>query len=354
MSIKEFYGDIKKNAKANTELNQLYKKPIPETKKYMPIAQVFEKDVYYQADVLYMPKDGDYKFILVCTDMYDNTIDAEQMKEVNVENVLKAFKKMFKRKYLNYPEFITFDKGNEFHGEQIINYFKKNKTNVKYALTGRHRQVANVERANQKISEILFKRMTSQELLTGEPSTEWVDDLKGLIEVLNENKKTPLKKEISDIPIVDAYSGKLFKIGQKVRLLLDYPINNTNHARLNGIFRTTDTRWTNKIYKITEILLKPGNPPMYLTDIDDNVARTKNQLSKVRNNEEEPKAQYIRGNPEHYIISKILNKKVENRKTYYLTKFKGYTDAQATWEQASIFNRTKDLQKMRKKYNDEH
>jgi hypothetical protein len=63
MSIKEFYGDIKKNAKANTELNQLYKKPIPESKKYMPIAQVFEKDVYYQADVLYMPKDGDYKFI---------------------------------------------------------------------------------------------------------------------------------------------------------------------------------------------------------------------------------------------------------------------------------------------------
>ena len=35
--------------------------------------------------------------------------------------------------------------------------------------------------------------MTSQELLTGEVSKEWVDDLKGLITVLNEHKKKELK-----------------------------------------------------------------------------------------------------------------------------------------------------------------
>jgi len=354
MSIREFYNDIKKNATANTELNQLYKKPKPETKIYMPTSQVFEKDIYYQADVLYMPEDKGFKYILVCIDMYDGTIDAEPIKEVNYEHVLKGFKKIFRRNYLNFPVFITFDRGSEFNKTEVVEYFKRNDTNVKYALTGRHRQLANVERANQKIGEILFKRMASQELLTGEKSTEWVDDLKPLIQVLNDNKKKPLKQEIDEEPIVNKFSGKLLKIGQKVRLLLDYPINNTNNARLNGNFRSTDIRWTPKIYKITEIILKPGYPPMYLTNSNDNVARTKNQLSKVRSNEEEPKAQYIRGNPEHYIVSKILNKKVENRKTYYLTKFKGYTDAQATWEEASIFNRTKDLQKMRRKYNDEH
>ena len=57
MSIREFYADIKKNSKGNTELNQLYKKPVAEVGKYMPKAQVFHKDVYYQADVLYMPED---------------------------------------------------------------------------------------------------------------------------------------------------------------------------------------------------------------------------------------------------------------------------------------------------------
>jgi hypothetical protein len=71
MSIRDFYNDIKQNAKANTELNQLYKKPIPETGKYMPVSQVFNPDTYYQADVLYMPEDKGFKYILVCVDMYD-------------------------------------------------------------------------------------------------------------------------------------------------------------------------------------------------------------------------------------------------------------------------------------------
>jgi hypothetical protein len=98
MSIREFYTDIKKNAKGNNELNQLYKKPVPETGQYMPKSQVFHKNIYYQADVLYMPDDKGYKFILVCVDMYDSTVDAEQMKEVNYIDVLQAFKKIFARK----------------------------------------------------------------------------------------------------------------------------------------------------------------------------------------------------------------------------------------------------------------
>ena len=30
----------------------------------MPISQVFEKNIYYQADLLYMPEDKKYKYIL--------------------------------------------------------------------------------------------------------------------------------------------------------------------------------------------------------------------------------------------------------------------------------------------------
>ncbi len=118
-----------------------------------------------------------------------------------------------------------------------------------------------------------------------------------------------------------------------------------------GDFRSGDIKWTTQVYKITEVLLKPGYPPMYLTD---NVARTKNQLQKVSKKDEEPDARFIRGNPDTYIISKILDKKVENRKTYYLVKWKGFKDNEATWEESSVFNRTKDLQAMRKKYNDDN
>lgn len=353
MSIEDFYNTIKTNSK-NTELNKLYKKPVSEVKKYMPSSQIFEKNIYYQADVLYMPEDEGFSYILVCVDMYDSSVDAEPIKKVDVDNVLIAFKQIFKRKYLKYPVFITFDKGTEFNSNKIIEYFKKHKTNIKYGLTGRSRMLANVERMNQTIGTILFKRMTSQELLTGEVSKEWVDDLKPLIKVLNltENKKIPLKQEIDNMPIVDKWSGDLLRIGQNVRLLLDYPINNTNKSRIYGKFRSTDVRWTQKIYKITEVLLKPGYPPMYLTDINDNVARTKNQLNKVSRNEKEPDNKFIRGNPEHHIIKKILNKKIENGKTFYLTQYKGYNENNAIWEHTSIYNRTNDLKELRKAYND--
>jgi hypothetical protein len=350
MSIRDFYDDVKKNSKANTELNQLYKKPIPETNKQMPTNQVFVKDIYYQADVMYMPEDKGFKYMLVCVDMYDGTVDAEPMKEVNSSNVIKAFKEIFKRPYLNYPIFITFDNGNEFDGDDMINYFKLHKTNIKRALTGRSRMLANVERANQKIATVLFKRMTSQELITGEPSKEWVDDLKTLIGVLNEHKKKPLKRETNPEPVVDKFTGKLLKKGQKVRLLLDYPINTTNNARLSGKFRSSDIRWSTKIYRITEVLLKPGEPPGYLTSANDNIYRTKNQLSIVKENEQEPDAKYIRGQPEHYIVTGILDKKVENRKTYFLTKWKGFP--QPTWTSTTTFNRTKTLRDIRKRFND--
>ncbi len=199
-----------------------------------------------------------------------------------------------------------------------------------------------------------MKRMASQELITGQVSKEWVDDIKPLIKLLNERKKTPLKQEISPDPIANEYTGKLLKIGTKVRLLLEKPIDTVRGKRLIGDFRSGDIKWTTKVYKITEVLLKPGYPPMYLTDADDNVARTKNQLQKVSKKDEEPDARFIRGNPDTYIISKILDKKVENRKTYYLVKWKGFKDNEATWEESSVFNRTKDLQAMRKKYNDDN
>ena len=121
---------------------------------------------------------------------------------------------------------------------------------------------------------------------------------------------------------------------------------------MNGKFRSTDTRWTNKIYKITEVLLKPGFPPMYLTDANDNVARTKNQLLVVKDNVEQPNNKYIRGNPETYIVEKILGKKLENRKTYYLIKWKSYKESESTWEPSEILNRTKALQTLRRKFNE--
>ncbi len=354
-NIAEFYDYLKSNKR--TQLKSLYKKPVPENRTQMPITQVFEPNIYHQADILYLPEDKGFKFLLVVVDCFDNSVDAEPVKDIlsKDNDVLKAFAKIYSRKYLDLPLIITLDKGSEFTQEPVRKFFEENKVNIKYSLTGRSRQLAKVERMNQRIGTILLKRQTSQELITGQTSKEWVDDIKPLIKLLNERKPKPYLHEISPDPIVDEYSGNLLKIGQKVRLLLDYPEDNVKQNRLYGTFRSGDRRWSMKIYKITEVLLKPGSPPLYLTDANDNVARTKNQLQKVSGKEAEPDPKFNRGNTDTYIISKILDKKVENRKTYYLIKWVGYNNPQDnTWEESKIFDRTKELREMRKKYNEEH
>jgi len=348
MSIQEFIQTLSKN-KNSSELNTLFKKPIPEKKGQMPITQVFEKDIYHQADILYMPEDKGYKYILGVVDLHDGSMDAEKLKQRDNKTIIEAFKKIYNRKYLNYPVFITLDQGSEFKGD-TKKYFVDNGVYVKYALTGRHRQLANIERLNQKIQNILFKRMASQELITGETSKEWIDDLSGLIEYFNKHKKKPLKKAISDIPIVDEYTGDLLTIGQKVRVKLDYPINNTNNKRIHGTFRTSDIKWSPKVYEVKEVLLKPGFPPMYLIDNGDNVARTKNQLQPISKELIEPDAKFIRGNPEHYLISKILDKRVVNKRTEFKVKWKGFPENQATWISSEELDRTKELKQMKSKF----
>ena len=111
MSIRDFYNDIKSNKFKNNELGQLFKKPIPETKSMTPQSQVFEKDTFHQADIMYMPDDKGFKYLLVVIDLYDGALDAEPLKNKDNPTVLKAFETIYKRKYLYYPDFITLDQG---------------------------------------------------------------------------------------------------------------------------------------------------------------------------------------------------------------------------------------------------
>lgn len=357
MSIEEFYNDIKKNAKNNTTLNQLYKRPQPDKKTQTPKFKVYGNEYMYQADTLYMPEDKGYKFILVVVDIYDNSMDAEPMKNVDADNALNAFQNIFKRKYLKPPYILTMDKGKEFNHEKIKAYFKKLRVKIRYTETARHRQNAVVERMNLIIGQILFKRQVSQELITGETSKEWVDDLPDLVKVLNkkQNKKKPIEPE-TDLNDLDNYidkdNGKLLNIGQKVRYKLDYPINTTNNARLYGEFRATDIRWSPKIYEIIEIQIVPNNPPMYIINDDKYIARTKAQLSIVKKNELQPDARFNRGennNEEFGIVDKIIDYKQENNKDYYLIKWSG-RNIPNSWVHTSVLNRTQILKEMKKKY----
>jgi len=330
------------------ELNNLYKKPKKDKGVNVPhFSNVYDKDFEHQADLLFMPTDRGYKYILVVTDIATRLSDAEPLKSKKSEEVHTAFKKIYKRNILNMPEYIKLDSGTEFQ-KDVKKWLLQNKVAVKYGKPGRSRQLAVVERTNQYIARNLFKRMQAQEILTGRKSVEWIDDLKRLIELINEKRKRDPPKVKYDA-VCSGDSCNLLEIGTRVRPILDKPKDYLTGQRLHGKFRITDIRFDPIIRVIKNIMLLPGRPALYQLNnidkpsiIDNSVAYTKNQLHVVPKNEQAPDPKKVlRGKPDTYVVKKILDTKKEKGRIYYKILWKGYPESEATWE--SRMNLIKDV-----------
>ena len=95
---------VGKQPNTNTEvLHQLMKQPVKESKLDTPKFQNFVKNNYHQADLLFLPNDKNYKYLLVVVDISSRLIDAEQLKDKNSINIVKAFKKIYNRDILDNP-----------------------------------------------------------------------------------------------------------------------------------------------------------------------------------------------------------------------------------------------------------
>eukprot|EP01132_Coremiostelium_polycephalum_P009074 gene9074-11114_t len=117
---------------------------------------------------------------------------------------------------------IQVDPGSEFKGE-VKKYFNDKNVIIRYGKVGRHRQQSLVESRNRIIGTVLFKRMTAEEILTGDVSRHWVKDLPELIKAMNSHYKRDVKKlkPISDKPLCSGDSCELLEEGTKVEKILD-------------------------------------------------------------------------------------------------------------------------------------
>lgn len=318
----------------NSELANLYKIPIKDKGVNAPKFQQYKPMMIQQADLLFMPEDNGHKYALVVTDIGSRKTDAIPLKNKDSKYVLDGFKKIYNRDILKKPRLLEVDSGTEFKGV-VPNYMKKNNIDLKVTKVGRHKQMAIVERRNQMIGGAAHKRQTAQELLTGEPSTEWIDDLPVIIKSMNRqaNKWYQNQPEPPIEPVCHGDSCKLLDIGTKVRVKLDQPLDVTTGKRLHGNFRTSDIRWNPKHRVIKEVLLRPGFPPQYLLDGNignrkvEPIAYTKNELQVISNNESQPDGKLlVRGKPTKFIIDKIIGDKIIKGQKMALVKWKGYKD----------------------------
>lgn len=348
--IKKFYESLgilnnKKEIVNNQLLFKLFDKVLEPKSKYEARTQNITEGHVHQADLLFMPDDDEYKYALVVCDLGSRKTDAEPLKTKNSGEVVEAFRTIYKRNILNFPlSLIQTDPGTEFKNDQFKNYFKD--ISIRYGKVGRHRMQASIESKNGIIARALFFRMTAQELNTNEKSTEWVEFIPVVIKYLNERLQSNNKNDESTFmkPIRSKEGTELIPEGTIVRVMLDEPKEVYNGQKLHGKFRNTDIRWEQDTTKIIKILLRPDQPPMYLTEKYPSVAYHIEHLQLVDGNEKNPPKSLFK----KFVVQKIMDKKKENNRIYYLVKWKGYPNSKNTWEPRTQL--IKDVSELIKEY----
>lgn len=290
----KFYDKlISKKNDPNSLLDNLYK-PIRKNKGLNKTHfYTYNKNVIHQADLLFLPTDEEFKYALVVVDLHDRITDSRPLKTKKGEEIIEAFESIYNGKYLKKPKMIHVDAGSEFKGI-VKEWFSKNKIGIRVAQPGRHNQQGIVENKNFTIGKALLKRQTAQEIVTGKPSTEWIDDLSKVIKAINA-KASPVKEKNSNSSVICSGDAcNLLNVDDLVRVMLDEPrAADESNKKLGSKFRASDLRWEIKPRKITNILLNPGQPPLYTVEGKSKVAYTKNQLQLVNPNEKLPGNEFI-------------------------------------------------------------
>ena len=375
---KEYYKKFhlsknKKLLESIDELPALMKRPLNDKQKHKlgdtTHRIVFEKNAVHQADLLSLPDDDGYKYALVVVDMATRRVEAVPLKTKNSKVVSEALEKIYKTKNWRIPDALNVDSGGEF-----ADFIKKHPDIVSVAEPALHRQVALVESANYELGKAIFERQNAQELITGEPSKEWKDDLKIFVDALNENWiREPVDKseestagmgnklgeliakdtvEKGDIPddeffkkIADFESQEINNTkaiipdGTMVRVKLTEPVAITGE-KLHGKFRAGDIRWEIMPVKIHRLIIKPLLPPLYMVKEKNgrvrNSAYTQSDLQIVNKDEMPPPSTVIRGKPNKYIPYEIIDERKKNGKKEYLIRWKGFSKEDDTWENENV------------------
>ena len=189
---------VSKDGEKNV-IEALYEQPKDDKGKQVPAYKRggAEPRQVYSADLLTMPEDREYNYLLVVVDTITGETDAVPLKNKEAESVLKAFKDMFaKGTPLTMPKWsIQLDEGTEFKSV-VKKYFKDNGVLIRYGKVDRSRQQALAENRNKIIAKALFQKQVGQEILTNETSTDWVDDVqKTVLDAINDYEKDKYKLE---------------------------------------------------------------------------------------------------------------------------------------------------------------
>lgn len=112
----------------------------------------------HQADVMYLPKDYGFQYVLNVIDVATRFKASHALRNITGSAVRNAFIHIYKTTLLDYPKKLMIDGGKEYN-EAVRELFEP-ETKVLIALPHNHKDQAFVERYNKTLAERLFKRMS--------------------------------------------------------------------------------------------------------------------------------------------------------------------------------------------------
>jgi len=151
------------------EKHKPYRRP-----KYHLKVKVFNKDDLFSADLVFMPKDSSYLYILTVIDVYTRYVWCKPL--FLKSDTLKAFKEILSESK-RIPKKLWVDKGTEFYNKNFKAYLKEHSIEM-YSTENAGKAVV-IERFNRTIEEWLWRKFTEQ------GNQKWVKILPELVDIYN-------------------------------------------------------------------------------------------------------------------------------------------------------------------------
>ena len=241
------------------ELHKQFKRPKQLRKVYFK-----SKDNIWNADLIIMPQQNNYKYILTVMDGYTRYAWTVPLKDKKGETVVNAFEEIMKKSKRK-PNKLWVDQGKEFYNQHMYKIFKfKNEDILEKDENGEYKNhiysVFNsgknpvIERFNKTLTNKLWKQFTVQE------NQKWLNILQKITSKYNNTihrtiNTTPLASKNPSLVKIkeEIYSNKKpkFKINDRVRI---FKYKNKFEKGYRGY-------WTKEVFKVTKI--NNTNPIMY-------------------------------------------------------------------------------------------
>ena len=233
----------------------------------------------HQADLLFLPHDkvgrSTYKYALTVVDVASRFKEAQPLTSKDSTEVAEAFKTIYARGPLKWPQMLQVDPGREFMGA-VTKEMENHKTSIRRGHPEIHRDQAIVERFNRTLAERLFGYQYAVEMRSnigseGLRSRAWVKRLPKVVSALN-NQVTRL---IGMKPAV-AIKEKVVISEPATKYLRPVGLNEKKLPSLvmvrylyqpgeleGGFKRATDPIWSLDVYNIERSFAKPNQPVLY-------------------------------------------------------------------------------------------